>query len=59
VGSCDQDLSPTLDAAINGEDLAMLCLGWGSSGRTDLNGDNTTDAGDLSELLLSWGDCAQ
>jgi len=37
----------------------MLCLGWGSSGRTDLNGDNTTDAGDLSELLLSWGDCAQ
>ncbi|NBV64371.1 MAG: hypothetical protein EBR71_07880 [Planctomycetes bacterium] len=59
VGSCDHDLSPTLDAAINGEDLAMLCLGWGSSGRTDLNGDNTTDAGDLSELLLSWGDCAQ
>lgn len=59
VGSCDHDLSATLDAVINGEDISMLCLGWGSSGRTDLNGDNTTDVADLSELLISWGECAQ
>jgi hypothetical protein len=59
VGSCDHDLSPVLDAQINGEDIAMMCLGWGSAGRTDLNGDGNTDPADLAELLISWGDCAQ
>ena len=59
VGSCDEDLSPVLDAVIDGEDLSMLLLGWGDAGRTDLNGDNTTDAGDLAEILISWGPCTQ
>ena len=59
VGSCDHDLSAVLDAQINGEDIAMLCLGWGSAGRTDLNGDGNTDPADLAELLISWGECAQ
>lgn len=59
VGSCDEDLSLTLDAKIDGEDISIALLNWGGPGRTDVNGDGTTDIGDIAALLLSWGDCTQ
>ncbi len=59
VGSCMEDLSPSLDGVVGGEDLSVLLANWGNPGRSDLNRDGRTDGADLGALLSAWGSCAK
>ncbi len=39
---------------VDGADLGLFLVGWGSPGATDLNGDGTTNGEDLGTLLVNW-----
>jgi YVTN family beta-propeller protein len=51
---CAADLDG--NGAVNGGDLALLLVRWGTAGG-DLNGDTQTNGGDLALLLSAWGPC--
>lgn len=53
--SCASDLNG--DGSVDGADLGVLLLNWGTDGTGDLNGDGVVDGADLGILLLNWGDC--
>lgn len=45
------------DGAVNGADLAILLIAWGTDGGvtgSDLNGDGIVNGTDLASLLISW-----
>ena len=43
---------------VNGADLALLLVAWGSpGGSADLDCNGLVDGGDLSRLLVAWGFC--
>ena len=42
------------DGEVDGQDLGLFLVGWGSPGPTDLNEDGTTDGIDLGLLLVFW-----
>ncbi len=44
------------DGRVDGMDLSILLVGWGTAG-SDITGDETTNGADLSLLLALWGDC--
>jgi hypothetical protein len=52
--ACPADLN--LDGGVDGSDMALLLLAWGTpNGDVDCSG--TTDSGDLTLLLATWGSC--
>ena len=42
------------DGRVDGADLGLLLLQWGSAGSADLDGNGIVDGGDLARLLLAW-----
>lgn len=44
----------TGDGAVNGSDLTVLLVQYGSAGSADLNRDGTVDGADLAQLLAEW-----
>ena len=55
--TCRGDLND--DAAVTGDDVALLLASWGSTGSpNDLSGNGTVDGADLAILLNDWGPCA-
>ena len=42
------------DGAVNGTDLTVLLVQYGTAGSADLNGDSTVDGIDLAQLLAEW-----
>ena len=46
------------NATVDGADLALLLVAWGSSDAgVDLDGSGTIDGADLALFLAEWGDC--
>jgi hypothetical protein len=43
------------DGQVNGIDLGILLINWGSGGAGDLNGDGQVNGSDLAQLLEAWG----
>ena len=43
------------DGVVNGNDLGVLLVQWGSPGPADLTGDGTVDGDDLGLLVTDWG----
>jgi len=62
VGSCLTAADLNCDGVVDGGDLGVLLLNWGSPGcggllacEPDLDGDGDVDGADLGLLLLAWG----
>ena len=54
--SCPADVDG--NGTINGGDLGLLLLDWGSDAvRSDLNGDGLVNGADVGLMLLAWGPC--
>ena len=57
--NCIADLN--LDGKVDGADLAVVLVAWGTPGSTtgggDLNGDGRVNGEDLGILLAAWGNC--
>ena len=57
--SCPADLN--LDGKVDGADLAIVLVGWGTPGSTsgagDVSGDGTISGDDLGIVLNAWGSC--
>ncbi|MDA0974733.1 MAG: lytic polysaccharide monooxygenase [Phycisphaerales bacterium] len=51
---CAGDLDD--DGQVDGADLGIMLISWGSAGG-DVTGDGTTDASDVATLLGAWGSC--
>ncbi len=52
---CPADLQPS--GQVDGQDLAILLGGWGSSGSADIDASGVVDGSDLTILLSAWGAC--
>jgi hypothetical protein len=53
---CPSDIDG--NGAINGGDLGILLLDWGSdSARSDIDGNGIVNGADVGLLLLAWGPC--
>ena len=57
VGSCRLDVAQTLNALIDGDNLAGILSQWGVSGSGDISRDGVVDGRDLADLLGGWGPC--
>ena len=42
---------------VDGGDLGILLLNWGTAGAGDLNGDGVVTGGDMGIMLIAWGNC--
>jgi hypothetical protein len=51
------------DGAVNGADLAIVLVSWGTSGAqypgVDVDGSGLVDGSDLAAVLAAWGPCRQ
>ena len=51
------------DGAVNGADLAIILVAWGTSGSqypgADIDGNGVVDGSDLGAVLAAWGQCPQ
>ncbi|MCX5651361.1 MAG: hypothetical protein NTU45_08235 [Planctomycetota bacterium] len=51
------------DATVNGADLAIILVAWGTSGSqypgADLDGNRVVNGSDLAAVLAAWGPCPQ
>lgn len=54
-GGCPADLDG--DGDVDGADLGIILVRWGSSGQGDINGDGIINGADLGALLVAWGPC--
>lgn len=52
---CLADLQPS--GQVDGQDLAFLLSGWGTSGSADIDDSGVVDGSDLTILLGAWGAC--
>ncbi len=43
------------DGVVDGADLGLLLLSWGTAGEGDINGDGIVDGADLGLMLQDWG----
>lgn len=44
------------DGVVNGGDLGLMLVGWGTAGPGDINGDGVVNGADLGLLLIAWSD---
>ena len=42
------------DGIVDGADLGLLLIGWGTTGPGDINGDGVVDGADLGLMLIGW-----
>lgn len=51
------------DGAVNGADLAIILVAWGTSGSqypgADIDGNSVVNGADLGAILAAWGQCPQ
>ena len=52
---CPADLDN--NQIVDGGDLGILLLNWGTAGAGDLNGDGVVTGGDMGIMLIAWGNC--
>ena len=52
---CPADLDA--NGIVNGGDLGVLLINWGTPGPGDINGDGTVSGADVGIMLIAWGDC--
>ena len=61
VPPCPADI--VRDSAVNGADLAIILVAWGTSGSqypgADLDGNRVVNGSDLAAVLAAWGPCPQ
>lgn len=55
VPPCPADFDGS--GTVDGADLAVVLVQWGTSGDADLNADGQVDGADLARVLVAWGGC--
>ncbi len=53
-GECGPGPDLNGDGLVDGADLGLMLVGWGSGGPADLDGSGTVDGADLGLLLVAW-----
>lgn len=53
-GECGSGPDLNGDGLVDGADLGLMLVGWGSGGPADLDGSGTVDGADLGLLLVAW-----
>ncbi len=55
AADCPGDLDN--NGAVDGSDLGILLINWGSNGAGDIDGSGLVDGADVGILLIGWGAC--
>ncbi|MHC4838714.1 MAG: S8 family serine peptidase, partial [Planctomycetota bacterium] len=54
-GDCPGDLDN--NGVVDGSDLGILLINWGTGGAGDVDGSGLVDGADVGILLIGWGEC--